>query len=170
MLLVVIILTYDLSGCCKQARAGPGNVTGAAGALPDWGASGEDGVQGAGLAVGADDCGILVGRQNAARACFGDAEGKVLGALCRGQGTKMRVFWAWVEPRNGSPGARKPKAGYSPLTLLDEGVQAQGWTIRAVVGRRLGSVDDDWRWWMQKVGGLCSSPGSSPDCALGLTP
>lgn len=145
-------------------------MSGAAGALPDWDAFGEDGVWGAEIVVGASDCWILVGRQNADQACFDDVEGKVPGSLCRGQEMKRRVPWAWVEPQNGSLGAQKPEPGHGPSALFGEGMQAEGWMISAVVERRLGSVDDDWRRWIQKVGGPCSSPGSSPDCALGLTP
>lgn len=114
--------------------------------------------------VGVDDCWISVDLQNADQAGFDNVEGKVLRALCRGQGTKMWVSEAWVEPQNVSSG------GYCPLTLSDKRMQAEGRMIRAVVERGLGSVDDDWRWWMQRVGGPCSSPGSSPDCALGQTP
>lgn len=102
--LIVIILTYDLWGCCKQVRAGPGNVMGAAGALPDSGAFGEDGVCGAETVVAADNCWISVELQNADPAGLDDVVGKVLRALCRGQGTKMRVSEAWVEPPNGSSG------------------------------------------------------------------
>lgn len=124
--------------------------------------------------VGADDCWVSVELQNADQAGFDDVEGKVLRALCRGQGIKMQVSEAWVEPQNGSSGAWKPEPGYCPLTLSDEGMQAEGWTVRAVVERGLGSVDNEWRWWVQRVGDPCSSPGFSPGfspgCALGLTP
>lgn len=33
-----------------------------------------------------------------------------------------------------------------------------------------GEAEAGWGCWLQGVGGPCSSPGSSPDCALGLTP
>lgn len=118
--------------------------------------------------VGVEDCWVSEEFQNADRAGFDDVEGKVLRAFCRGQGTKMRVSEVWVEPPNG--GAWKPEPVYCPLTLSDEVMQVEGLTIRAVVERGLGSVANDWRWWMQRVGGPSSSPGSSPDCALGLTP
>lgn len=32
------------------------------------------------------------------------------------------------------------------------------------------AVKSDWGCWKQEVESLCSSPGSFPDCALGLTP
>lgn len=127
-------------------------------------------MRGAETVVGVDGCWISVELQNGDRAGFDDAEGKVPRALCRGPGTKTRVAEVWVEPRSGSAGVWKPEPGYCTLTLCDEGMQAEGWTIRAVVERGLGSADDDWRRWMQRVGGPCSSPGSSPGCALGLTP
>lgn len=77
---------------------------------------------------------------------------------------------AWVKPPNGPSGARKPEPGYRPSTWSDEGMQVEEWGVRAVVERGLGSGDDGWRRRMQRVGAPCSSPGSSPDCALGLTP
>lgn len=40
----------------------------------------------------------------------------------------------------------------------------------AVAEGGLGVSEADLGCWMQGVVGPCSSPGSSPDCALGLTP
>lgn len=76
----------------------------------------------------------------------------------------------WVKPQNELSGAGKPEPGYCPLILSDKEMQVAGWTIRAAVEGGFESVDNGWRWWAQMVGGPCSSPGNSPDCALGLTP
>lgn len=71
--------------------------------------------------VAVDDCWVLVELQNADPADLYDVAGKVPRALCRGQGTKMRVPEAWVEPQNGASSVWKPEPGNCPLTLSDGG-------------------------------------------------
>lgn len=89
-------------------------------------------------------------------------------ALGPGQEAGLQVPEAFGEPLTWGAGEWRPEPGRGRLSGSDEGTQADG--RPAGVWGGTGGVGADWGCWMPGVGGSCSSPRSSPDCALGLTP
>lgn len=89
-------------------------------------------------------------------------------ALGPGQEAGLRVTEAWEEPLN--VGAGGSKLERDRLVGSEEGTGPGGWVAGRVAEGGLGGTKVGWGCWMQGVGCLCNSPGSSLDCVLGLTP
>lgn len=106
----------------------------------------------------------------ALQAGAGAGEGGLVRALGPGQEAGLRVTEAWEEPL--SVGAGGLKAEWARLAGFEEGTGSGGWMAGAGAVTRggLGGTKVDWGCWVQAAGCLCNSPGSSPDCVLGLTP
>lgn len=147
---------------------------GAGGALPDWGAVGEGDGWGGRAMAGVGEGWALVGAGDGTtdQAGAGAGEGGVARALGPEREAGLRASEAWVEPPSVGAGVMRPGPGWGRLSVSDKGRGVGGWMALAVAeaGAGLVGVEADSGYWMQGVGGPCSSPGSSPDCALGLRP
>lgn len=143
---------------------------GAGEALPGWRAVGEDVERGgqamAGVGVGEDWASAEAGGGTADRA--GAGEGGVARALGPGQEAGLQASEAFGEPRSWWAGAWRLEPGRGRLSGSDEETRAEG--RPAGVRGGTGGAEADWGCWTPGVEGSCSSPRSSPDCALGLTP
>lgn len=155
-----------------QRGAGGGSGTGAAEALPGWDAAGEGGGSG-GQGTGDVGEGWVSAEAwggTAVQAGAGAGEGGVARALGPGQEAGLRASEAWGEPLNVGAGGSRPEPGQGCLFGSGEGTGAGGRTPGAAVRGASERANVDWGCWTQGAGRPGNSPGSSPDCALGLTP
>lgn len=149
-------------------------MTGAGGALLDWGAAGEGDGWGGQETVDVGGGLALAGAGDGAevQAGAGAGEGGAVRALGPGREAGLRASEAWGEPLSVEADEWRPGPGMGRWSGSEEGTGVGGLEVvgAAVAGGGLGEVRVDWGCWLQGVGGPCSSPGSSPGCALGLTP
>lgn len=106
----------------------------------------------------------------AGQAGAGAGEGGAARALGPGQEAGLRASEAWGEPLSVGAGGSRPEPGRGRLFGSGEGTGAGGRVPGAAVWGGFERPKVDQGCWMQGAGGLGNSPGSSPDCALGLTP
>lgn len=160
-----------------QTGAGGGSAMEAGGALPDWDAVGGGGGLGGLATVDAGEgwaSAVAEGETAVqAGAGAGAGEGGAARALGPGREAGLRASEAWGEPLSVGAGGLRPEPGWGRLPGSNEGRGAGGRMAVPVAGTEgvLGGwAKADQGCWVQGVGGPCSCPGSSLDCALGLTP
>lgn len=98
-------------------------MKGAAGALPDWGAVGEDGGGGARVTAGAGVGSVSaeVWGGTGVQAGAGAGEGGSARALDPGREAGLQVSEASAEPPNAGTSGSRPEPGLGRWSVLDEG-------------------------------------------------
>jgi len=122
------------------------------------------------VGVGGGWASAEAGGGTATRSAAVAGDGEVARALGPGREAGLRASEAWGEPLSGGAGwwRPEPEPGSVRLSGAVSGTGAGGQKAGARGG--LGGAEADWGGRIQGLGGPCRYPGSSPDCALGLTP